>query len=62
MNRMSTRTSAHGLAALVATAPIIFQPARADDTPQSPMAACSKADKGLKGDEFKKAKSDCLAG
>ncbi len=60
MNRMLTRTLAHGLAALIATAPIILQSARADDTPQSRMAACSKANKGMKGDDFKKAQSDCL--
>ena len=62
MNRILTRTLAHGLAVLIATAPIAFQTARADDTPQSKMAACSKANKGKKGDEFKKAQSECLKG
>ena len=62
MNRFLTRTLAHGLAALIATAPIVFQPALADDTPQSNMAACSKANKGKKGDEYKKAQRECLKG
>ena len=60
MNRILTRTLVHGFAVLIATAPIAFQTARADDTPQSRMAACSKANKGKKGDEFKKAQSECL--
>ena len=62
MNRILTRTLAHGLAVLIATAPIALQTARADDTPQSNMAACSKANKGKKGDDYKKAQSDCLKG
>ena len=62
MNRIMTRTLAHALALMIAAAPIAFQTARADDTPQSKMAACSKANKGKKGDDFKNAQSACLKG
>ena len=62
MNRFLTRTLAHGVAVLITIAPMAFQTARADDTPQSRMAACSKANKGKKGDDFKQAQSACLKG
>ena len=64
MNRILTRVVTHGLAALIAAAPIALQPAVAADaamsSSQSKMAMCSKQNKGKKGDEYKKAQSDCL--
>jgi hypothetical protein len=61
-----TRVVTHGLAALVAAAPLMFQPAVAADaamsSSQSKMAACSRQNKGKKGDDYKKAQSDCLKG
>jgi hypothetical protein len=61
-----TRVVTHGLAALLAAAPLMFQPAIAADaamsSSQSKMAACSKQNKGKKGDDYKKAQSDCLKG
>ena len=66
MNRILTRVVTHGLAALIAAAPIVFQPALAADaamsSSQSKMAMCSKQNKGKTGDEYKKAQSDCLKG
>ena len=62
LNRVLT----HGLAALLAAAPIAFQPAVAADaamsSSQSRMATCSAQNKGKKGDDYKKAQSDCLKG
>ena len=66
MNRILTRVVTHGLAALIAAAPIAFQPALAADaamsSSQSKMAMCSKQNKGKTGDDYKKAQSDCLKG
>ncbi len=66
MNSTLTRVATHAIAALIVAAPIVLQPAAADDKPlsssQSKMAACSAQNKGKKGDEFKKAQSDCLKG
>ena len=66
MNRTLTRVVTHGLAALIATAPLAFQPAMAADaamsSSQSKMASCAKENKGKKGDDYKKAQSECLKG
>ena len=66
MNSIAHRVVTRGLAALVFAAPLAFQPALAEDkamsSSQSRMATCSKQNKGLKGDEYKKAQSDCLKG
>ena len=66
MNRFLTRVTTHGLAALIAAAPIVFHPALAADaamsSSQSKMAMCSKQNKGKTGDDYKKAQSDCLKG
>ncbi len=51
-------------AAIIVALPLISHSAFAADTPpkqQSKMAACSKANKGLKGDEFKNAQKECLS-
>jgi hypothetical protein len=49
-------------ASVVLCSPFFVAPAfGADLTPQQQkMSACSKQNKGLKGDDFKKAQSDCL--
>jgi hypothetical protein len=66
LNSIVHRVVTRGLAALVFAAPLAFQPALAQDkamsSSQSKMATCSKQNKGLKGDEYKKAQSDCLKG
>ena len=65
MNRILNRVVTHGLAGLIAMAPVAFQPATAADamsSSQSKMAECSKQNKGKKGDDYKKAQSDCLKG
>ncbi len=66
MNWMPTRVTTLGLAALLVAAPLAFQPALAADaamsSSQSRMAMCSKQNKGKKGDDYKKAQSDCLKG
>ena len=65
MNRFLNRAVTHGLMALIAAAPIALQPAMAADamsSSQSKMAMCSKQNKGKKGDDYKKAQSDCLKG
>ncbi len=66
MNRILNRVVTHGLAALIAAAPMVFQPAMAADaamsSSQSKMATCSRQNKGKKGDDYKKAQSDCLKG
>ena len=66
MNRTLTRVATHGLAALIAAAPLVFEPAFAADaamsSSQSKMSACAKQNKGKKGDDYKKAQSDCLKG
>ena len=65
MNRILNRVVMQGLAAIVAFAPIVVQPALADDTPtssQTRMTVCSKRNKGMKGDEYKAAQSACLKG
>src|SRR6476619_6246561 len=53
------------IAALFIALPLSASPAFAADTPATPqqnkMAACSKENKGLKGEEFKKAQKDCLS-
>ncbi len=66
MNSIVHRVVTRGLAAVLFAAPLAFQPALAADSAmnssQSKMASCSKANKGLKGDEYKKAQSACLKG
>ncbi len=66
MNRILNRLTTHGAAALIAITPFAFQPATAQTAPmsssQSKMAECSKQNKGKKGDDYKKAQSDCLKG
>jgi hypothetical protein len=53
------------IAAMFVALPLISNTVFAADTPapkqQSKMAACSKANKGLKGDEFKNAQKECLS-
>ncbi len=51
------------IAAIIVALPLSATSVFAGDvTPQqSKMAACSKENKGLKGDEFKKAQKDCLS-
>ena len=67
MNSILTRFAAHGAAALLAFAPLVLPAAAsAADTAmsssQSRMATCAKQNKGKKGDDYKKAQSDCLKG
>ena len=64
MNRILARVVTRGLAAVIVAAPMLLQPAFAADanSSQTKMATCSKQNKGLKGDEYKKAQSDCLKG
>ena len=66
MNRILHRVVTHGLAALMVSAPVFVQPAFAADgamsSSQSRMATCSAQNKGKKGDDYKKAQSDCLKG
>ncbi len=53
------------IAAIFVALPLLSTAALAADAPapkqQSKMAACSKANKGLKGDEFKNAQKKCLS-
>lgn len=53
------------ICSLIVALPFSIATAFAADTPatpqQSKMAACSKANKGLKGDEFKTAQKECLS-
>lgn len=53
------------IAAIVVALPLSATSVFAADPPatpqQSKMAACSKENKGLKGEEFKKAQKDCLS-
>ena len=53
------------IAAIFVALPLISHSAFAADAPppkqQSKMATCSKANKGLKGDEFKNAQKECLS-
>lgn len=53
------------IAAMIVALPLSATSVFAADPPVSPqqnkMAACSKANKGLKGEEFKKAQQECLA-
>ncbi len=53
------------IAALFVALPLSIAPAFAADPPATPqqnrMAACSKENKGLKGEEFKKAQKECLS-
>ncbi len=53
------------IAAIIVALPLISHSTFAADTPapkqQTKMAACSKANKGLKGDEFKTAQKECLS-
>ena len=66
MHRILNRLATHGVAALIATTPLAFQPAVAQTAPmsssQSKMAECSRQNKGKKGDDYKQAQSDCLKG
>ena len=53
------------IAAIIVALPMSVMSAYAADNPatpqQSKMAACSKQNKGLKGDEFKQAQKECLS-
>jgi hypothetical protein len=53
------------IAAMFIALPLFSSTVFAADTPapkqQGKMAACSKANKGLKGDEFKNAQKQCLS-
>jgi len=53
------------IAAMIVALPLSATSVFAADPPatpqQSKMAACSKANKGLKGDEYKKAQQECLS-
>ena len=53
------------ITAIIIALPLSASSAFAADPPatpqQSKMAACSKANKGLKGEEFKKAQKECLS-
>ena len=53
------------IAAIIVAFPLSATSVFAADPPatpqQSKMAACSKANKGLKGDEFKTAQKECLS-
>ena len=53
------------IAAIVIALPLSATTVFAADPPATPqqnkMAACSKQNKGLKGDEFKKAQKECLS-
>ena len=53
------------IAAIIVALPLSATSVFAADTPatpqQSKMAACSKANKGLKGDEYKTAQKECLS-
>ena len=56
----------HGVAAALIASPLLASSAFAADgatTPQQQrMATCSAQNKGKKGDDYKKAQSDCLKG
>ena len=53
------------IAAMTVAIPLSVTSVLAADPPATPqpskMAACSKENKGLKGEEFKKAQKDCLS-
>jgi len=53
------------IAAIIVTLPLSLTSVFAADAPATPqqnkMAACSKANKGLTGEEFKKAQKECLS-
>ena len=65
MNAMLTRTLLQA-ALTIAVSPIALSSAHAADAPlsssQSRMAQCAKENKGRKGDDYRKAQSDCLKG
>jgi hypothetical protein len=63
MNTTMTRIVTHGLTALLAAAPIVWQPAFAEGPPntsQQQMSVCAKQNKGKKGDDYKSGVSECL--
>jgi hypothetical protein len=66
LNRILNRVVTQGIAALIVAAPVFLQPALAAEgamsSSQSRMATCSAQNKGKKGDDYKKAQSDCLKG
>ncbi len=65
MNNTVTRIVTHGLTALLAVAPIVWQPAFAEgptNTSQQRLSVCAKQNKGKKGDDYKSGVSDCLKG
>ena len=59
MNLSMIRFACSGVAATVLTCAAVA-PASAQMTQQEKMSACSKQNKGKKGDDFKQAQSDCL--
>ena len=65
LNRTVTRIVIHGLTALLAAAPLVWEPAFAEGpstTSQQKMSDCAKANKGKKGDDYKSSVSSCLKG
>ena len=59
------RIVTQGLTALLAAAPIVWQPAFAEgptSTSQQRMSLCAKENKGKKGDDYKNGVSECLKG
>ena len=65
MKKTVIRTIVHGVAATLIAIPAMTSSAFAADaamTPQQRMAMCSTQNKGKKGDDYKKAQSDCLKG
>ena len=60
-----TRIVTHGLTALLAVAPIVWQPAFAEGpalTSQQKMSDCAKANKGKKGNDYKGSVGACMKG
>ena len=66
MNAFLKRIAPAALAAMLVAPSIVLSPAMAADSAmsssQSRMATCSAQNKGKKGDDYKKAQSDCLKG